>query len=377
MNDIKKFLFIYFVSMGLAVGSPVVMDPASPQHLDYVESPQLKAELILKNQGVIWGMTFLDENSLVFTERSGGLNYFEISKNSVRKLSHDLSVAAVGQGGLLDIAKHPDFKNNKYLYTCYATKKGDGYITQLSRMKWLKGNVSKSEVLFSMQPTVDEDNHFGCRITFDDQGYLFLSIGERTQRHQAQKLNNHQGKVLRLTADGKAPLDNPFIGTKGALPEIWSYGHRNPQGLYWDSHRKILWEQEHGPRGGDEINIIVKGGNYGWPVITYGREYWGPKVGKGTHQKGMIQPFYYYTPSIATCGLLVYSGKKYTEWKGDLFSGALAKEHLNHLHIKNGKTIRETRYYLELDERVRNVKESPAGAIYFSTDQGNIYRIKK
>ena len=209
----------------------------------------------------------------------------------------------------------------------------------------------------------------------DKEGYLFISIGDRGVRNESQSLKAHMGKIIRIHQDGRVPKDNPFFETKGALKEIWSFGHRNAQGLAFDPMSGDLYEQEHGPRGGDEINKIEKGANYGWPVITYGKEYWGPSIGEGKKKKGMKQPLKYWVPSIAPCGLSFYSGKKFPDWKGSLFSGALRGKHLNRLTFKNGKIVSEERLLNELGFRVRNVKEGPTGLLYLSVDQGKILRI--
>jgi glucose/arabinose dehydrogenase len=217
--------------------------------------------------------------------------------------------------------------------------------------------------------------HYGSRIAFDDNGYIYFSIGDRGIRENAQDLTLHAGSILRLKRDGNIPIDNPFVDTANALPEIWSYGHRNPQGLVWDNDNKRLWSIEHGPRGGDEINLIEKGKNYGWPIISYGKEYWGPvSVGEGTHKVGMEQPVKYYAPSIAPGSLLYYTGDAFPEWQGDLLAGALILRHLNRVELnEQGEAIAEERLLEDLNQRIRALVQSPEGWIYFSTDRGNIY----
>ena len=201
-------------------------------------------------------------------------------------------------------------------------------------------------------------------------------MGDRGQKKEAQNLNSHLGKLLRLTEEGKIPPDNPFVGQKNTQTEIWSYGHRNPQGLFLHGETEEIWLQEHGPKGGDEINLIKKGRNYGWPVVTHGKSYVGFKIGEGVAKKGMEQPVKYWTPSIAPCGLLIYSGKKFPQWKGDLFSGALALTHLNRLKIKNKKVLEEERLLSRLNLRIRNVIEGPEGFIYISADRGWILKLQ-
>ena len=206
---------------------------------------------------------------------------------------------------------------------------------------------------------------------------FFFGVGDRGERPNGQDLTNHAGSIIRLNLDGSIPQDNPFVNSNAALPEIWSYGHRNPQGLAFDEISNKLWEIEHGPRGGDEINLIKSGANYGWPVISYGKEYWGPlSVGEGTHRKGMEQPIKYYVPSIAPGSLTIYSGNAFPMWKGNLFSGALILRHINRIVLNSkNKAIKEERLLEALDERIRAIAESPQGWLYFSTDSGKIYRL--
>ena len=221
------------------------------------------------------------------------------------------------------------------------------------------------------------DRHFGSRIAFDDT-HLYFSVGDRGNRPNGQNLETHAGSILRLNVDGSVPQDNPFVDVEGARIEIWSYGHRNPQGLVWDGVNQRLWSIEHGPRGGDELNLIERGGNYGWPIISYGKEYASFRaVGEGTHKEDMEQPKKFYIPSIAPGSLMQYSGDAFPEWKGDLFSGALKLRHINRIKLdQKGNAIAEERLMENLNERIRALLESPEGWIYFSTDSGSIYVIK-
>jgi glucose/arabinose dehydrogenase len=220
--------------------------------------------------------------------------------------------------------------------------------------------------------------HFGSRIAFDEKGHVYFGVGDRGERFTSQDLTNHAGGVMRLFRDGRVPQDNPFYRRPGVPPEIWSYGHRNPQGMAYDQTHKRLWLIEHGPRGGDEINLVLPGHNYGWPVISYGKEYWGPvSVGEGTHREGMEQPIKQYTPSIAPGSLLLYTGNSFPAWRGNLFAGALKLQHINRVTLDpQGKAIGEERLLTELDERIRALAQAPQGWLYFSTDSGKIYVIK-
>ena len=341
-----------------------------------------KVETISERLGVTWGMVFLNPDKIFFTERAGKIGILVPSSGEIIYLQGGPKVRASGQGGLLDVAVRPNYKADDWIYFTYSKPiKGKGQVrsaTTLARAI-LKGNqLVKLEDVLVTKSVSNSDYHFGSRITFDEKGYLFFSIGDRGHRPNSQDLNTHSGSILRLKMDGSVPDNNPFVNQNDALPEIWSYGHRNPQGLFYDMQKKLLWSIEHGPRGGDEINLINPGLNYGWPVISYGKEYYSPaQVGESTHKEGMEQPVKYYIPSIAPGSLIVYSGKAFPNWKGNLFSGALAKRHLNRVEINlDGKAVDEERLLEKLWERIRAIVESPEGWIYLSTDTGKILRIK-
>ena len=281
-----------------------------------------------------------------------------------------------GQGGLLDIEVHPQFQTNQKIYLAYSITKDGKHTTALASGVFKNNQIHSLENIFVARPWVDTSRHFGSRLAFDSNGFLYVTVGDRVNRKKAQKLDNHFGKTLRLTDQGHFVKDNPFVSVRGALPEIWSFGHRNAQGLFFHPQTKELWLHEHGPRGGDEINQVQKGKNYGWPVITYGREYWGPKIGKGTSKKGMEQPVKHYIPSIAPSGLMIYSGKQFQTWKHHFFSGALVLRHLNQIQIRNGRVSSEERLLSDLNFRIREVTEGPQGLIYLGVDEGKILRLK-
>ena len=338
-------------------------------------SESFSVEVLAENLGVVWGIVFINKKEILFTQREGRIGKLNTQTGKVQFISGAPLVYADGQGGLLDVALHPQFLKNKKVYLSYSKAKNKKQTTAIA-VGVLKGNkLTQLKDIFVAKPFISSSRHFGSRLAFSKKGFLYVTVGDRTERHLAQKTDNHFGKVLRLTQTGKAPTDNPFVSVKGALPEIWSLGHRNPQGLFIKQDTGEIWEQEHGPRGGDEINLIKKGKNYGWPVITYGREYWGPKIGR-YKKKGMEQPIKYYTPSIAPCGLLIYSGKIFKKWKNNFFSGALVLRHLNRLKIIKEKVKEEERLLSDLKLRVRHVIEGPKGFIYISVDQGKILRLK-
>ena len=366
-----SFLIIFLSSIS-------ILKADEPPFIIKSEGMELKLEKITDGLGVPWGMAFLSPDKLLITERSGRilLNNLKTSKKVILKNTPNVMVD--GQGGMLDLAIPPNYKLSKWIYFTYVKEVDEQGVTVLARAKLVSNVFSHWQELLVSNSGTEESYHFGSRIAFDNDGHVYFGIGDRGVRPNAQDLTNHAGSIIRLNLDGSIPNDNPFKNNKNALPEIWSYGHRNPQGLIYDFKYKRLWEIEHGPRGGDEINLIKPALNYGWPVISYGKEYWAPlAVGEGTHRKGMQQPVKVYTPSIAPGSLLIYSGNAFPKWKGNLFSGALKLRHINRIVLnKEGKVIKEERLLESLDERIRALVQSPEGLIYFSTDSGKIYRIQ-
>lgn len=313
-----------------------------------------------------WGIAFLPDGRMLVTERAGEILLFKDDKLLSEKIEIP-DVFVQGQGGLMDIQLHPDYDKNGWIYISYAKKGEGGGGTVVARTK-LEGNkFTALEQLFSAQPLSDAGAHFGSRIAFDGKGYMFISSGERGTKPNAQTLSNHLGKILRLHDDGKVPTDNPFVNTKDAKPEIWSYGHRNPQGLVYDRDTESLWNVEHGPKGGDELNRVEKGKNYGWPVITYGIDYDGKIISDKTEQAGMEQPLTYWVPSIAPCGMAQVKGDKYPGWKNSLLIGALAFQHVARVELSDGKYVKQEKL-MDKMARVRAVAESPEGFIYVATE---------
>ena len=341
---------------------------------------KLHVEQLADGFGVAWGLAFVSKTQLLVTERSGAVYLFDLPLAKKIKLKNSPKVKAGGQGGMLDVATPPDFKTTGWIYFTYVKDVDGEGATTLARAKvdFARNRFSEWHDLLVTKSGSNTSHHFGSRIAFDGKGHVFFGVGDRGRRPDAQDLTNHAGSIIRLNLDGSVPQDNPFIKNKNALNEIWSFGHRNPQGLYFDRTKNRLWEIEHGPRGGDEINLIHAAKNYGWPVISYGKEYWGPlAVGEGTHRKGMEQPVKVYTPSIAPGSLIVYSGKAFPAWNGNLLAGALKLHHINRVMLdKNAKAIKEERLLESLNERIRALVQDSAGWIYFSTDSGKIFRIK-
>jgi aldose sugar dehydrogenase len=325
-----------------------------------------------------WSLAFLPDGRMLVTERSGRLRYVTADGALSEPIAGVPRVYAEGQGGLLDVVLDPGFATNSTVYLSYAEPGDDGTNgTAVARARLDGGQLAGLEVIFRQQPKFKSNHHFGSRLVFARDGNLFVTTGERnSQRDKAQDLGTHIGKVIRVTRDGKVPDGNPFAGREGALPEVWSFGHRNLQGAALHPETGELWTHEHGPRGGDEINIARAGRNYGWPVITYGREYSGPAIGEGPAKEGMEQPVHYWVPSIAPSGMAFHDGRGFPAWKGQLFVGALAAAQLVRLEVQpDGKVRREER--IAIGKRVRDVREGPDGALYLVTDEdaGEILRV--
>lgn len=334
-----------------------------------------KLKQITEGLEIPWGMTAVSENLLLVTERQGTAKLVDLKTGDHQVIKGLPKVVSRGQGGLLDVALSPNFDQTQEIYFSYAKPIENKQTLALGKAKLVGTELKNWQDIFISNYVSKSVHHFGSRITFDQNNKLYLSHGDRGDRHQAQNLSNHAGTILRLDLDGSVPKDNPFVGDKNAAPEIWSYGHRNPQGLTFDKETGQLWSNEHGPRGGDEINLIKKGNNYGWPVISYGREYISRRpVGEDTAKAGMEQPIKYYVPSIAPSGLIVYRGSLFPEWDGDFFSGALALQHLNQVKLTKDGT-KETRHLEEMKQRVRNVYQLPTGEILIGNDHGKIFAL--
>ena len=342
------------------------------------QNPRIRVEQVTGGLGVPWGMAFLGPTRLLITERSGSLLLLDLESTSISRLKGVPAVVAEGQGGLLDVAIGPPGGGEGWIYFTYSKAADSEATTALARARLNGDRLVDWQDLLVTDAATDTRRHFGSRIAFDDDGHLYFGVGDRGVRENAQNTANHAGSIMRLNLDGSVPADNPFVGDAKTRDEIWSFGHRNPQGLFFDGPTQRLWEIEHGPRGGDEINLILEGRNYGWPVVSHGKEYWGPfAVGEATSKPGMEDPRKVYIPSIAPGSLLLYRGDAFPGWRGDLFSGALKLQHLNRVSLSaDGQAIGEERLLEDLGERIRALAESPEGWIYFSTDSGRIMRLR-
>lgn len=333
-----------------------------------------------------WGLAFLPDGRMLVTERAGRLRIVGADGRLGEPVQGVPQVLAKGQGGLLDVAIDPKFSENRWVYLSYAEADpagGSGSSTAVARGRLDQNRLTDLSVIFRQQPKFASHNHFGSRLAFARDGTLFVTLGDRfSRRDDAQTLGNHHGKVVRIQADGTVPADNPFAGQRaraGALPEIWSLGHRNVQGAAIHPQTGALWTHEHGPQGGDEVNLTEAGQNHGWPVITYGAEYGtGIRIGEGTAKAGMVQPLVRWVPSIAPSGMAFLTSDRYPGWKGNLFVGALRGQMLVRLEL-DGRTVRqEHRLLQDLEERIRDVRQGPDGWLYLLTDSrdGRILRLE-
>jgi len=316
-----------------------------------------------------WGMAFLPDGSILVTERPGRLRLVRNGVLEPEPIAGVPEVWARGQGGLLDVALHPDFERNRLVYLSYSKPGPNGATTAVARGRLVDGRLEDVEDIFVADAWTNRGQHFGSRLVFDGKGHLFVSIGDRGVMQEAQNPGNHQGTIVRLLDDGRVPADNPFVGREGFRPEIYAYGIRSPQGLALHPETGELWETEHGPRGGDEINLILPGRNYGWPTITYGINYDGTKISDHTHMEGMEQPLHYWVPSIATSGLAFYTGDKFPGWKGDVFVGGLAGQQLVRLRFDGTRRVAIEVLLTELKRRIRDVRNGPDGYIYLLVDE--------
>lgn len=335
---------------------------------------KFKIEERFKTQGVIWGIAELSKFEVLLSLRNGKAFWLDHKTGESKEIENVLEVWSNGQGGLLDI--HVNKKDGKsWVYLTYSEPVAGGEATtSLARAEWKEGSLKNLQKIFKSNAQNSKNRHFGSRVLVSPKGEVFMTVGDRGERDKAQELRSHQGKILRLNEQGEAHEGNPFVEQKEALPEIWSYGHRNPQGLSLHPETGELWSAEFGPRGGDEVNLINAGLNYGWPVITYGKEYWGPSIGE-THKEGMEQPIVHYTPSISPSGMAFYSGELFPKWKGDLFLAALGNEHIQHIVLDRKKVVKQAKLLEDLEERIRQVKVISTGHILFSTDSGKLFKL--
>jgi glucose/arabinose dehydrogenase len=355
--------------------TPVAGDTQSEQIIVEAGDQRLVLEEILRTGEVIWAMDFIDADTMIFSERIGRLKLLDLETAEVTSLKGGPVVLQTPSGGLFDVLVDPDFAQNRLLYFTYVKDVGEGRSAiALARAKLVGTELVETTDLFIANNPSDDHAHWGSRVVMDSQRYLYMTSGDRHVPDNAQNLLSHGGKVLRLHEDGSAPADNPFAGRDDVVPEIWSYGHRNPQGLAIHAQSGELYEQEHGPTGGDEINVIKKGHNYGWPVITWGEDIWGGQEAEGTEREEMEQPLKYFLPGTAPTGVSFYWSERYPAWQGDLFSSTL-RGHVDRLKFEGRQVREEERLLADWRERLRDVAEGPDGLLYFATESGAIARL--
>lgn len=369
----SKLALVVAVSLGLS--ATVAADEYT------TERHTVEMTTLTENLSHPWGMTFLPDGSMLVTERDGILNHISADGSERTKIKGTPEVVARSQGGLLDVNIDPDFSNNGWIYISYSEPNqsgGEGNSTAVMRGKLDGDQWVDGEVIFRQAPKYESGAHFGSRLVFSPEGHLFITLGDRYSRMEdAQTLDNHHGKIVRIWPDGSVPEDNPFVGDDDALDEIWSYGHRNVQGAAIHPDTGELWTIEHGPQGGDEVNIPKAGKNYGWPTITYGEDYGGGEIGIGTHKEGMEQPYYYWLPSIATAGSIFYTGDQFKHWQGDLLVTALRGQMIARLDLEEGRMIHEERLFDgDIDFRIRDIEQGPDGMLYILSDEDNGRLIK-
>ena len=342
---------------------------------------EVRAELVAQGLVNPWGLAFLPDGRMLVTERPGRMRLLGPDGQPGRPLIGLPPVAAGGQGGLLDVVVDPDFARNRLVYWSYSEPGDGGNSTAVARGRLDGEGLAGVQVIFRQSPKVDSRSHFGSRLVFAPDGRLFITLGDRfSRKDDAQTLDTHHGKIVRIEPDGNVPADNPFVGRPGALPQIWSYGHRNVQGAAIHPQTGELWATEHGPQGGDELNRVARGGNHGWPLVTYGRNYGlGTRIGEEGPRPGIEMPLKHWVPtSIAPSGLAFLSSERYPGWKGNLFVGALRGQALWRLQLDGTKVVAEEALLTGLRERIRQVRQGPDGFLYVLTEntEGRILRLQ-
>ena len=372
----SKIFLLFLLSSLIKAGDIQNWDDS----VEKTKKETFRVETFIDGFDIPWGMVFLPNKNLIVSDRNGSLWLVDYKEKSKTKISGVPNVRYKGQGGLLDVEIHPEFINNNYIYigfTDYLNSKKNRTFTSIIRARLKNISLTDQKIIYKADDTFYDNStvHYGTRIVFDDKGFLYFSIGDRGKRNQAQLLDYPNGKIHRLNADGSIPSDNPFFENNNAIKSIWTYGNRNPQGLAIYPSSSILFETEHGPRGGDELNILSSGKNYGWPEITYGKNYSGTTITKYTHKEGMEQPVIHWTPSIAVCGIDFYDGELFNNWKNNLLVSSLKFERLYRLEIDDDDEVIDQEIIYEAGSRIRDVQTGPEGFIYIALeDPGRIVR---
>ena len=376
MKKFKGSVMAVVASVALAVGS----GSASAQTRVASEEGPVSVVTVTDGLQIPWALAFLPEGRMLVTERPGRMRIVSATGALSPPLGGVPEVHAQGQGGLLDVVIGPDFAQDRRIYFTYAQPTARGARTAVARaeLDMAANRLEQVEVIFAQNEDPSGRHHWGSRIAFADDGTLYVGLGDRSShRDRAQALDSHIGKVIRIHADGSVPTDNPFVGQAGVLPEIWSYGHRNIQGAAIHPESRVIWSNEHGPQGGDEVNVGVAGANYGWPVITHGRAYGaGARIGEGTERDDVEPAVHYWVPSIAPAGMAFYTGDAFPQWQGNLFVGALRGQLLARLVLDGDRVVHEERLLTELRSRIRDVRQGPDGKLYLLDESnGRILRL--
>lgn len=362
-----------FTVAALAMPLSLSLAPSAQAQSFATEDYKLKVVAVTDGLEHPWGLAFLPDGMMIVTERDGPVRLIDSDGKKRSPLKGLPEVDDSGQGGMLDVALDPNYRTNNLIYLSYAEPGKGGSGTAVARAKLdVSGNrIDDLQVIFQQLPKSGGGRHYGSRLVFADDGNLFITTGDRGERDRVQDFSINRGQIIRIHSDGSIPDDNPFVGRAGYRPEVWSYGHRNPQGASLNPLSRQLWTVEHGARGGDEVNNPQAGKNYGWPVIAYGKHYFGGSIGEGNKKDGMEQPLFYWDPSIAPSGMDFYSGDKFPKWKNNLFVAALKYELVSRLVLEGDKVVREERILDGFDERIRHVRQGPDGYLYLLTDDGD------
>ncbi|NTU93232.1 MAG: PQQ-dependent sugar dehydrogenase [Chlorobiaceae bacterium] len=345
--------------------------PAPPPPPIYAEGRRYGTVTIAANLDHPWAIAFLPDGSFLVTERSGRLLKISGDGRNREKITGLPPIVAEEQGGLLDVITDPSFRSNRTIFFSYTAQGPGGTGTEVARAKLTGTRLSELRIIFRAQPKTPVNKHFGSRLLIAPDGKLLITLGEKTEMHQAQNLQNHLGSIIRINPDGTVPEDNPFRHKPGARPEIFTYGNRNVQGIAIHPVSGEIWFHEHGPLGGDELNILKKGANYGWPIVTYGIDYSGSVISDKTEAPGITAPILHWSPCIAPSGMAFYTGDRYPEWKGNLFVGSLVQMHLRRLILNGNKVTGQQEFLRDLHERIRDVRQGPDGFLYLLTDHDN------
>lgn len=376
MKKYRAFLCLFAVIILGVFGNSTAR--AQDTYTEKTEANSIKLTPVATDLEHPWGMDFLPNGDILVTERRGKLFLIRMPSGQKQEVQGLPEIAEVGQGGLLDVMIHPSYSRNQIVFISYAGRSAQGYGTEVVRARLNGPRLTDVQKIFEAVPKTRGGQHFGSRLLWGKDDKLYITLGDRNMKEEAQNPRTHLGSIIRINEDGSVPEDNPFYGHESYRPEIFSYGHRNVQGIALHPQTGEIWAHEHGPKGGDEVNIVKKGLNYGWPTVTYGVDYSGFKISDKTSAPDMQDPVLHWTPSIAPSGMMFYTGDQFPEWKGDLFVGALVQTHLRRVHLE-GNTAAEQEVLLEnLGERIRDVAQGPDGNIYLLTDQtyGTLYKLE-